>query len=125
MTASYIQPIRSTAPLATRSGRRRSPKAVRRARTLTVLFFLVALAALVFFPRLVHTQAHQVMVPGIHHTVLVGDTLWEIAEQHAGNRDVREVIYQIEKLNGLSAAPIQPGQVLFVPTAPGTSTAGR
>lgn len=124
MTASYIQPIRSTAPIAPRTGRR-SRKAVRRVRTLTVLFLLLTAAALFLFPRIVHTQAHEPATAGVRYTVLVGDTLWEIAEEHAGGRDVREVIYQIEKLNGLTSAPIQPGQVLFIPTEPDASLGGR
>lgn len=95
--------------------RRRTPKAVRRARTLAVLFVVTAAAAVLLFPRLVHTQTSLPPV-GVHHTVASGDTLWDIAVAHAGDRDVREVIYQIQRMNGLSSAEIYPGQVLFVPT---------
>lgn len=95
--------------------RRRTPKAVRRARTLAVLFVVTVAAAVLLFPRLVHTQPSEPPA-GVHHTVAPGDTLWDIAVAHAGNRDVRELIYEIQQLNGLSSAEIYPGQVLFVPT---------
>lgn len=95
--------------------RKRTPKAVRRARTLTVLFVLTLAAAVLLFPRIVHTQPSEPPA-GVHHTVVPGDTLWDIAVAYGGNRDVREVIYEIQELNGLSSAEIHPGQVLFVPT---------
>lgn len=95
--------------------RRRTPKAVRRVRTLAVLFVVTIAAAVLLFPRLVHTQPSEPPA-GVHHTVAPGDTLWDIAVAHAGNRDVRELIYEIQQLNGLSSAEIYPGQVLFVPT---------
>jgi len=97
--------------------RRRTPKAVRRARTLAVLFTLTLAAAVLLFPRLVHTGAHEPPA-GVHYTVVQGDTLWDIATAYAGDRDVREVVYLIRRLNGLPSAEIHPGQVLFVPTEP-------
>ncbi|MBP2016812.1 nucleoid-associated protein YgaU [Symbiobacterium terraclitae] len=111
MAATYVE-SRS------RRVRRRTPRAVRRARTLAVLFALTVCAAVLLFPRLVHTQSHEPPT-GVHHTVAYGDTLWDIAVAHAGNRDVREVVYQIRRLNGLSSAEIHPGQVLFIPTESG------
>jgi len=111
MAATYIQPKYTGV-------RRRTPKAVRRARTLAVLFVLTLGAAVLMFPRLVLTESHEPQA-GIHHTVAYGDTLWDIAVAYSGNRDVREVIYEIQQLNGLSSAEIHPGQVLFIPTEPG------
>lgn len=106
--------------------RRRSRKALRRARTLAVLFtLLVAVLVLVLSPRAVHTQSHSDAPTEIAYTVVAGDTLWEIAARHAGRKDVREVIYQIERANDLKSAAIQPGQVLYIPAAPGSALAGR
>lgn len=110
MAATYVE-------LRSRKVRRRTPKAVRRARTLAVLFVLTLSAAVLLFPRLVHTESHEPPA-GVHHTVAYGDTLWDIAVAHSGDRDVREVIYQIQRLNGLPSAEIHPGQVLFIPTDP-------
>ena len=44
-----------------------------------------------------------------------GDTLWSIARTVAGERDVREVIDDIQSLNALDSAAIEPGQVLELP----------
>lgn len=51
-------------------------------------------------------------------TVHAGDTLWQIARTYGpANTDVRDVIYDICKINGISENSIQPGQTLKVPAA--------
>lgn len=57
----------------------------------------------------------------MHGTVYVapGDSLWSIASDVAGDRDVRDVIAQIEQLNALTSSEIQVGQELIVPAADG------
>ncbi|MFZ5816629.1 MAG: LysM peptidoglycan-binding domain-containing protein [Bacillota bacterium] len=124
MAAHALQPIIST-ERKPRPAARRTPKAVRRARTLTVLFLLLVAALLLLFPRVVHTQGHPAPPAGQEYIVAAGDTLWEIAAQHAGRRDVREVLFLIEQANDLSSAEIQPGQVLWIPAVPGSKLAGR
>jgi nucleoid-associated protein YgaU len=50
------------------------------------------------------------------HLVVGGDTLWDIAAEHtAPGEDVRRVVYEIQRLNGLDGSVILPGQVLQVP----------
>jgi nucleoid-associated protein YgaU len=44
-----------------------------------------------------------------------GDTLWSIASPVAGGGDVRAVIAEIRRLNGLSSARLVPGQTLRLP----------
>jgi nucleoid-associated protein YgaU len=45
-----------------------------------------------------------------------GDTLWEIARTVAGDGDVRPVVDEIQRLNGLDdAAGLVPGQILVLP----------
>jgi nucleoid-associated protein YgaU len=45
-----------------------------------------------------------------------GDTLWQIASDYAAeSQDVRELIYQICKVNGISADSIYPGQLIRIP----------
>lgn len=127
MAAQAVQPHIYANPIPQRSTRpapKRSAKAVRRARTLTVLFILLVAALVLFFPRVVHTQNHSEMAL-VTYTVVAGDTLWEIASHHAGDRDLREVIHQIEKVNQLKGQSIQPGQVLTIPATPGSQLAGR
>ncbi len=49
--------------------------------------------------------------------VIPGDTLWSIAETIPGseNVDLRKVIYEIKKLNGITSSKLIPGQILMVP----------
>lgn len=44
-----------------------------------------------------------------------GDTLWSIATSVAGDDDVRAVIDEIQRANGLHGADLVPGQVLLLP----------
>lgn len=50
-------------------------------------------------------------------TVGYGDTLWSIAGQSAPDVSRNETILRIGELNSLDGADLQPGQVLFVPSA--------
>ena len=45
-----------------------------------------------------------------------GDSLWNIAQRQAPQRDPRDTIHEIRELNGLRSNLIQPGQVILVPT---------
>jgi len=45
-----------------------------------------------------------------------GDTLWKIARTYGDqSKDVREVIYDICRINNVDAANIYPGQTLMIP----------
>ncbi len=45
-----------------------------------------------------------------------GDTLWYIAKKYGNpSKDVREVVFQIKSINGLSTSNIYPGQIIAVP----------
>lgn len=44
-----------------------------------------------------------------------GDTLWNIAEKYGTDKDVRETIYEIKKLNNLSGSEIYQGSILKIP----------
>jgi LysM domain len=45
-----------------------------------------------------------------------GQTLWSIAKDVAPGRDIREVIYEIRRINGLDNAMVRSGQTLELPT---------
>ena len=45
-----------------------------------------------------------------------GESLWQIAQAVAPGADPRETVTRIRELNGLSDAPIVPGQSIVVPT---------
>lgn len=49
------------------------------------------------------------------YTVMGGETLWSIAEKVGGDRDVRDVVHEIMRLNNLSSANVQAGQQLALP----------
>lgn len=50
-------------------------------------------------------------------TVMVrpGDTLWGIAQENAGNKDIRQYVYNLKKVNQLEDATIYAGQKLYLP----------
>ena len=46
-----------------------------------------------------------------------GDTLWTLAQEYGpSDMDVRNVIYEICRLNGITAADLQAGQYITIPT---------
>lgn len=52
------------------------------------------------------------------YRVLAGDTLWDIAASIAEpDEDVRVVIAEIKRLNGLPVSSLSVGQVLMIPAA--------
>lgn len=49
--------------------------------------------------------------------VLHGDTLWEIARNHLSpDQDIREVVYDIKKLNNMDTGFIYPGDIIKIPS---------
>lgn len=49
--------------------------------------------------------------------VQADDTLWEIAEHLGSKEDIRYVVQEIQKLNGLKDSTIYPGQELRIPAS--------
>jgi nucleoid-associated protein YgaU len=50
-------------------------------------------------------------------TVARGDTLWAIAARRYPDADVRQKVFEIEKLNGMAGPVIEAGQQLKVPSS--------
>lgn len=50
-------------------------------------------------------------------TVQSGETLWAVARRIAPERDPREVIAQLRRLNGMHTGGLQAGQQLLLPVA--------
>ncbi len=49
-------------------------------------------------------------------TVQSGDTLWNLAEEFGPDgKDIREIVYEICRLNDISADGIYPGQTILIP----------
>ena len=50
----------------------------------------------------------------IRHTVNPGETLWSIARHYRPETDPRDVIYEMQEVNGITPL-IHPGQTIWVP----------
>ena len=93
----------------------------RRGRAVLVLF-LVGLLLTAFALGSQATQASdvagQATAPQLEQTtVQPGESLWSVAQRIAPDNDPREVIAQIQRLNGLRSSQIQVGQQLLLPVA--------
>ena len=49
------------------------------------------------------------------HVVQPGETLWGIASE-ACRGDLRKAVWRIERRNGLSGSPLEPGTVIYLPS---------
>lgn len=62
-------------------------------------------------------QAESLTKP-VYSEIIVqsGDTLWNLAEQFGPDgKDLREVVYEICRINDISADSIYPGQAILIP----------
>jgi hypothetical protein len=90
----------------------------RRGRVLLVLTVMTLLVLAGFTlghgSSLAASRAH----PQPHHSVVVepGETLWAVAVRTAPHVDPRLVVADIESLNHLRSATVEPGQQLLIPT---------
>lgn len=56
------------------------------------------------------------VTPQAQHTVVAGDTLWEIAAVYTDpGDDVRDTIHDIKTANGMGDSIVRVGQVLVIP----------
>lgn len=54
--------------------------------------------------------------PALEYEVAAGDTLWQIAADHAEpGVDVRNLIADIKEISGIDSSTIYPGQLLRIP----------
>ena len=54
--------------------------------------------------------------PALLVRVSYGDSLWTIAREHGNpSRDVREVVAEIRRMNGVDPGKLRPGSVLAIP----------
>lgn len=114
------RPVRSR-PAATRSRVSRDQRSwhlTRRGRMVLGVVLSVPFAAALMVVGSVQADA-ETSANGAPATSVVvvqpGESLWGIAQQVAPGSDPREVITSIRELNGLSEAPVVPGQSLVVP----------
>jgi nucleoid-associated protein YgaU len=85
-------------------------------RVAVVLAVLLAMAVITIASALLGGGGSGLELMGTSSVVVEpGDTLWSLAGTVAGDRDVREVVDEIQLLNRLADARIEPGQVLRLP----------
>jgi nucleoid-associated protein YgaU len=90
----------------------------RRLRGLVRLVLLIAIIAAVVWAgaRVANATADRAAVSERIYVVRAGDTLWQIAaDAYGSGRDLRPLVYGIERRNGLSSADLAPGQRLVLP----------
>jgi LysM repeat protein len=121
LTAGPTRPARKAVPNGAVRTRRRQPtgpvRLTRRGRVVVTLLLLgLVLVALTIFSGQ-SAATHETGTVEPTRTVVVddGDTLWDIAAEVAGSRDIREVVHEIETLNSLSGPELTEGQELAVP----------
>ena len=104
-------PARTAAP----AGQLRLTRRGRLVVFLGALFVAFALAFVVMGGSSATTQTGG--TPTVNERIVVapGETLWDIAAEHAVDGDVRAAVDAIEKLNALDGAMLFAGQELFVP----------
>lgn len=122
--ARVSSPRRGSAALTTRpaswpsSGSRSGVRLTRRGRAVALLASVVLLLLAVAVSGRVTARAGDVLPAGPATAVVVvqpGETLWQIAKTLAPQGDPRALVAEIRELNGLSDAPVRPGQSLVVP----------
>ena len=49
------------------------------------------------------------------YTVQQGDTIWDIAKQYNTYRDIRQMVYEIKRINNNDDSIIHAGDILLIP----------
>jgi hypothetical protein len=89
-------------------------------RVVALLALLLALGAILFGSQRATADGSPRAQEVVAYTVAPGETLWSIAASVATpGEDVRDVIAELEELNGLPGAGLQAGQQLLVPASRG------
>jgi nucleoid-associated protein YgaU len=90
----------------------------RRGRLVLTALGALLLAAIITFaaPALAHVRSTPAVPTSAPAVVVVqpGDTLWSIARRVAPDRDTRQVVAALRRINALPTADVQPGQRLTI-----------
>ena len=85
--------------------------------SILLLFGLITLACLLFSNKS-YSKAKEAYKK---ETIVLGDTLWTIAQneqtnnEYYKNKDIRYIVYDIEKLNDISNCNLKEGQEILIP----------
>jgi nucleoid-associated protein YgaU len=99
-----------------RQGRAQGLRLTRRGRAVVVVGALLLGSGALFSAQAAQAEAPVSSVAVSAHTVRSGDTLWSVASTVAGpGEDVRDVVAEIIRLNGMSDSSLTVGQMLLIP----------
>lgn len=88
----------------------------RQRRKLLPLFYIVLIISVLFTITVFASQTRSKSPITYTHVVIEkGDTLWDFARKYYPNKDVRNGVWEIKRINNLSSSTIYEGQVLKVP----------
>ncbi|HHZ00835.1 MAG TPA: LysM peptidoglycan-binding domain-containing protein [Sedimentibacter sp.] len=80
------------------------------------MFLTVLLFSMISFTSILTYKAYSKDIQRFDYvSVQQGDTLWSIAKHYSSGKDIREVIYEISKLNNIHNRPIRPGDLIKIP----------
>ena len=80
------------------------------------MFLAILLISMISFTSILTLNAYSKDIPQFDYvSVQQGDTLWSIASDYADNKDIREVIYEISKINNIHNNSIHPGDIIKIP----------
>ena len=80
------------------------------------MFLAILLISFISFTLFSTFKAYSKDIPQFDYiTVHKGDTLWSIASNYSADKDIREVIYNISKINNINDAVIYPGDIIKIP----------
>lgn len=80
------------------------------------MFLTILLISIIGFTSILTLNAYSKDIPQFDYvSVQQGDTLWSIASDYAGSKDIREVIYEISELNNIHNSPIYVGDTIKIP----------
>ena len=101
--------------------RRRAAARRRRLRGLgrLALLALVLLATVWLGVRVANATSDPATITEHTYVVRNGDTLWSVARRaYPADLDTRQLVFDIERRNGLASADIRPGESLVLPILP-------
>jgi len=80
------------------------------------MFLTVLLISMISFTSILTFKAYSKDIQRYDYvSIQQGDTLWSIAKNYSDGKDIREVIYEISRLNKIHNKPLQPGDLIKIP----------
>ena len=95
--------------------RRRSRKSLIKKRLLSLSYLILIISILFVISVFAKQNKSKPPITYTHVVIQRGDTLWDYAKKYYPDKDTRNAVWEIKKLNKLPSSNIYEGQVLKVP----------